>query len=165
LNLIEKVWTPELRSKADAIVVRYETKRASVLEVLRLIMEEKGHITLDDERATAEYLEIPEIDVREVMTFYTLFYDKPRTKLRLNVCRTLSCHLAGADIILQHLTDKLGLKDGETSNAGQCSFRSVECLGACEIAPMMQINDDEFAGQLTVEKIDEILNRNLNGKK
>ena len=147
----------ELQNKLNAKVALYETRRASILEVLRILMEEQGHITLQDEEKVAQYLGIAPIDVREVMTFYTLFYDKPRAKTRFNVCRTLTCNLLGADEIIKHLEKRLGIQDGETAKDGRCSLKSVECLGACEIAPMMQINDDEFVGNLTKAKIDELI--------
>src|SRR3989338_5639108 len=103
---IEKVFTPELRPLADKIVAKYETRRASILEVLRLLMERYGHITLEMEEATAHYLEIAPVDVREVMTFYSLFYDKPKAKTRFQVCRTLPCVLAGANEIIRYLEER-----------------------------------------------------------
>ena len=128
-----------------------------------MLQEHHGHISLETELAVAEYLQIPPIDVREVMTFYTLFYDKPKAKLRFNVCRTLTCDLLGANGIIRYLEERLGVKEGEMAQDKSCSLAAVECLGACEIAPMMQLNDEEFIGNLTKEKIDEILKKN--GKK
>lgn len=154
--LIEKIFTPEIKKQADAVVACYETRRASLLEILRLLMERYGHITLEMEEATARYLEIAPIDVREVMTFYSLFYQKPRAKTRFHVCRTLSCVLRGANQMVEHLEKKLNIKAGETTPDGEFSLNAVECLGACEIAPMMQLNDTEFVGPLTKEKLDEI---------
>ncbi|MSR77762.1 MAG: NAD(P)H-dependent oxidoreductase subunit E [Candidatus Omnitrophica bacterium] len=155
----QALFSAALQAKLDAKVAKYETRRASILEVLHLIMEEKGHIALEDEKNVAQYLSIPPIDVREVMTFYTLYYDKPKAKTRFNVCRTLACHLTGGDELLKYLEEKLGIHEGQMSKDGKCSLKTVECLGACEIAPMMQINDHEYAGNLTKEKIDELLKR------
>lgn len=159
MSLIDKVFTPEIKKKADNIISKYETNRAPLLEVLHLIMEHHGYITLEAEKAVAEYLGLPAIDVREVVTFYTLYYTKPRAKMRFNVCRTLSCSLMGSEKIVQHLEDKLGIKSGQVSEDGSCGIQEVECLGACEIAPMLQFNDDEFVGDLTVEKIDELIEK------
>ena len=156
---MDKIFTPELKAKADKIVALYETKRASILEVLRLVMEHYGHVSLEAEEAVANYLDIPPIDVREVVTFYTLFYTKPKARTRFNVCRTLSCALAGGTEILSHLESKLGLKSGQMDPAGRCSIQEVECLGACELAPMLQLNDDEFIGNLTKEKVDELVEK------
>lgn len=156
---MSKAFTPEFRKKTDAILPNYETKRAALLEVLRMIQEDYGFITLENERETAEYLGISEIDVREVMTFYTLYYEKPRAKTRLNVCRTLSCSMLGADDMVDHLERKLGIKAGQQTPDGKFSLITVECLGSCEIAPMMQVNDEEFVGCLTKQKLDEILKK------
>ncbi len=149
--------TPEFKKKADPVVARYETKRASLLEILHLVQEQYGFITREAEAEVAEYLGIAAIDVREVMTFYTLYYDKPRAKTRFNVCRTLSCSLLGAEDVISHLEHKLGIKAGQQSADGKFSLAKVECLGACELAPMMQVNDNEFVGCLTKQKIDELL--------
>ena len=154
-------FTPEIKSKADAIVARYESARASILEILRLLQEERGHITLEMEQAVAEYLGIAAIDVREVMTFYSLFYDKPKAKTRFHVCRTLSCYLSGGKEILQYLEERLGIKAGEKTPDGKCSINTAECLGACEIAPMMQMNDEKCIGPLTKEKIDQIFKQTV----
>lgn len=151
------IFTPELKSKADTIVARYETRRASILEILHLLQETYGHISLEAEEAVAQYLEIPAIDVREVMSFYTLFYDKPRAKTRFHVCRTLSCSLLGAKNMIRYLEERLGVKVGQITPDGQYSLDEVECLGACEMGPMMRVNDTEFTGPLTKEKINKIL--------
>ena len=157
LNKKENLFSPALQEKLDAKIALYETKRAAMLEVLRLIMEENGFITLEDEKKIGKLLGVPAIDVREVMTFYTLFYDKPKAKTRFNVCRTLTCQLTGGNEMLKYLEQKLGIHDGEMSKDGKCSLKTVECLGACEIAPMLQVNDREYAGNLTKEKIDALI--------
>ena len=154
-RLNSKIFTAAIKEKADAIVARYETRRASILEILRLLQESYGHVSLEMEKAVAAYLEIPVIDVREVVTFYTLFYQKPKAKTRFNVCRTLPCMLAGGDEILKYFEEKLGLKPGQAS--GDFSLETVECLGACELAPMLQFNDEEYVGWLTKEKVDEMI--------
>lgn len=163
--MMTSVFNAELKTKADAIVARYETKRASILEILRLLMEHYGHITLEMEEAVAQYLEIAPIDVREVMTFYTLFYTRPKAKTRFHVCRNLSCALLGSNAILRHLEEKLKIKPGEMTPDGQFSLHTVECLGACELAPMMQLNDSEYVGFLTQEKMDAILAETRNDTK
>ena len=156
------IFTPDLKTKADVIVARYETKRASILEILRLLQEHYGHITLEVEEEVARYLEIPPIDVREVMTFYSLFYDKPKAKTRFHVCRTLPCMLRGGRSILKYFEEKLGIKAGERTPDGKFSLHTVECLGACEIAPMMQVNDVDYVGPLTKEKAEELIHGKIN---
>lgn len=162
---LDKVFTAEVRQHTDPIVARYETKRASILEVLRFLMEKHSYITLEMEEATAHYLEIAPMDVREVVTFYTLFYTKPLAKTRFNVCRTLACSLLGAPKIIRYLEKKLNIKPGQMTPDGVFALNTVECLGACEMAPMMQVNDCEFAGHLTEEKIDNILAKAQKGSR
>ena len=157
--MIEKVFTSEIRPKADQLISRYETKRASILEVLHLVQDHHGFVSVEAEQAVAELLEIPPIDVHEVITFYTLYYRQPKCEKRFSVCRTLTCSLAGGDCILKHFETKYGLKPGEASKDNKASLNTVECLGACEIAPMMQWNDDAYVGPLTTEKIDELMQK------
>jgi len=154
---LNDVFTVNIKRKADAIAERYETKRASILEILRLLMEHYGYIDRERELAVADYLGLPPIDVHEVLTFYTLFYRKPKARTRLNVCRTLTCSLMGGQEIIEYIEQKLGVKAGQMTKDGQHSLEAVECLGACETAPMLQLNDDKYIGFLTREKIDHIL--------
>jgi len=157
--MMEKFFTPEIKKQADALLSRYETKRASILEILRLLQERHGFISVEAEQVVAEYLDIPPIDVHEVITFYSLFYKKQKCKTRFHVCRTLTCSLSGAETILKHFEEHYGLKPGEETENGQFSLNTVECLGACEIAPMMQLDDTEYVGHLTREKIDELMQK------
>ena len=151
------MFTPELKSKAEKIVSNYDQKRAALLPILHLIQETYGFISEQAEQETAEFFQIPLADIREVMTFYTLFRSKPCAKHQFNVCRTLSCSLLGSEAIIEHLKSKLGIQVGEQTPDGRFGLETVECLGACEMAPMMQKNK-EYIGPLTVERIDQILN-------
>lgn len=152
-----KYFTPEVKAKADVVTARYEQRRAAMLEILHLMQETYGHISLEIEKEVAQYMEVSEIAVREVVTFYTLYYQKPKAKTRFNVCRTLPCMLAGGDEILKYFETKLGLKPGHCTKDGEFGLQTVECLGACELAPMLQFNDDHFVGWLTKEKVDEMV--------
>lgn len=148
----------ELKTELDPIVAKYETKRAALLPVLNAIQKREGFISPEMEKEVADYLSLPLMQVREVMSFYTLFLSRPKGKYQFNVCQTMSCHLAGYKEILEYLKLKLGIGVGETSQDGKCSLSAVECLGACEIAPMMQLNE-KYVGNLTRELIDDILNK------
>jgi len=163
-QLITKIFTPELRKNADALLAKYETKRASILMVLRLLQDHYGFLNQEAQDAVACYLDLPEIDVREVMTFYTLFYDKPRAKTEFHVCRTLTCSMMGSDAVVRCLEEKLGVKEGEITADGQFMFEQVECLGACEIAPMLQVNEGEYVGNLTREIMGQLLEDSKQGK-
>ena len=90
------------------------------------------------------------------MTFYTLFFQKPEGRHVVSVCHNLSCHLMGAKGIIEHLEERLGVEPGETTPDGRITLLTVECLCACEQAPMMQV-DDRYEGCLTSEKVDRIL--------
>ena len=158
-----KTFTPELKRRADQICANYPVKRAGALPVMRLVQDTYGSISGDAELELAEYFEIPPADVRELMTFYTLFHSKPKGRCHVQVCRTLSCALLGAEDLISYLEGKLGLKCGETTPDGQFSLDKVECLGACEMAPMAQINK-EYVGLLNKEKLAAVLIKNYVGK-
>lgn len=163
-NLVDKIFTPDLRKKVDELVAKYENKRASVLMVLRLVQDHHGHISLDGQRAVAHYLGLPEVDIHEVVTFYTLFHTEPRAKTEFHVCRSLSCSLMGAERVVKCAQERLGIKNGETTRDGAFSVDQVECLGACEMAPMLQVNDGEFYGPLTPEKMAQLIEEAQLGK-
>ena len=152
-------FTPENQRQFDEILKRYPRKRAAMLPTLHLAQEQNGHITPEVELYVAEQLEVPVVDVREVLSFYTLFFDKPMGRHHIRVCCSLSCWLKGSDEVTAYLRDKLGFEDGAVSADGRLSWESVpDCLGACELAPMMQV-DKYFEGDLSREKIDEIVKK------
>lgn len=159
MNLIDKIFTKEVLAKIDPVVAKYETRRAPMLEVLHMLQEHYGHISLEMEEATAEYLKVSPMDVREVVTFYTLYYTKPKAQVRFNVCRTLTCNLLGAENIVKCFEKHLGIKSGSKTPDGKIEVKEVECLGACELAPMLQLNDDEYFGHLNEAKVAELIRK------
>lgn len=159
-DLFKKIFTVDVLKKTDPVVARYETRRAPMLEVLHLLQEHYGHISLEMEEAVAEYLQVSPMDVREVVTFYTLYYTQPKAKVRFNVCRTLTCNLLGAENIVKCFEKHLGIKSGGKTQDGKFEVKEVECLGACELAPMLQLNDDEYFGHLNEEKVAQLIEDN-----
>ena len=151
-----EILTPEIKAKADKIIAHYEQRRAALLPVLHLVQDTYGFISEKAEIEVAAYFAIPPVDIKEVITFYTLYHSKPCAQYEFNVCRTLSCTLRGQEEVIAHLKDKLGIKVGERTADGKFGLNEVECLGACEMAPMMQLGR-EYIGPLTKEKIDQIL--------
>jgi len=143
----------------DRITGQYENKRAALLPVLHLVQEKEGLISPESEKEIAEYLGIPVVQVHEVISFYHLFRQKPQGKCHFSVCQTTSCALLGGEEIIEHIQKRLGIKPGETTPDGKFSLGVVECLGACEIAPMMQWNK-EYVGFLNKKKIDELIEKN-----
>ena len=134
----------------------YPDKRGALLPVLRLAQETFGYISLEVEEYVAGLFELSAAHVHEVVTFYTLFFQRPPGRHVVSVCHNLSCHLMGAKSIVEHLTQRLGVEVGETTADGRVTLLTVECLCACEQAPMMQV-DDRYEGLLTAERVDRIL--------
>lgn len=134
----------------------YPARRAALLPVLRLAQETWGHLSLETQAYVASLFDLSPAHVHEVVTFYTLFFQKPVGRHVLSVCHNLSCALRGAEDMLGYLQQKLGIEAGETTADGRVTLFRVECLCACEVAPMMQV-DDEYVGGLTREKIDAVL--------
>src|SRR3954449_2695235 len=137
------VYTPENRARFDEIVKRYpvDRRRSAVLPALYLAQYQQGYITANAIRHVAELLGITRADVEDVVSFYTMFYTRPVGKFVLQVCRTLSCALNGAERVTEELQGKLGLKNGETDPTGTFTLMEVECLGACDRAPVIMVND------------------------
>src|SRR5262249_46843068 len=141
----------------------YPDPRAALLPVLHLAQDTFGHVSLEAEEYVATLFNLSPAHVHEVVTFYTLYFQQPKGRHVVAVCHNLSCHLAGAPRIIEHLKQRLGVAVGETTDDGRITLQSVECLCACEHAPMMQV-DDRYEFDLTPEKIDRILVR-LPGRK
>jgi len=149
-------FTEQSKRRFADIVGRYPVRRAALLPVLHLAQEQFGYVSREVEEYVAQVMELPVSDIHEVVTFYTLFHQKPIGKYHFQVCRNIACHLLGYDQIIKRCVEKLSVRPGETSADGRYSLATVECLAACETAPMMQLNDD-YIGNLTAEKIDAII--------
>jgi NADH-quinone oxidoreductase E subunit len=136
-------YTAENRARFDQIVKRYppDRKRSAVLPALYLVQRQQGYITANAMRHVARLLEITPADVEDVVSFYTMFYTKPVGRFVLQVCRTLSCALNGAERVTEALSSKLGLNPGETDATRTFTLLEVECLGACDRAPVVMVND------------------------
>jgi len=135
---------------------RYPDRRGALLPVLHMAQETFGHVSLEVEAYVAGLFGLSPAHVHEVVTFYTLFFQQPRGRHVVAVCHNLSCHLAGAPDILAHVKARLGVEPGETTEDGRITCQAVECLCACEAAPMAQV-DDRYELNLTPEKVDRIL--------
>jgi NADH-quinone oxidoreductase E subunit len=136
-------YTLENRARFDTIVTRYppERRRSAVLPALYLVQHQQGYITANAMRYVAGLLEITPADVEDVVSYYTMFYTKPVGRYVLNVCRTLSCALNGAERVTEAICSTLGIKPGETDPTGTFTLVEVECLGACDRAPIVMVND------------------------
>jgi len=136
-------YTPDHRARFDEIIKRYppDQKRSAVLPALYLVQRQQGYITANAMRHVAQLLDITPADVEDVVSFYTMFYTKPVGRFVLQVCRTLSCALNGAERVTEELSSKLRLKPGETDETRTFTLLEVECLGACDRAPVVMVND------------------------
>jgi len=147
----------EQNQKLEQILSRYPNKMAACIPVLHLCQDANGAWVSE---AVIEFvatkLDLPTAHVKGVVTFYTLFNQKPVGKHQVWVCRTLSCALRGSDQILAHCEKRLGCHVGETSKDGKVTLRTAECLASCGTAPMMQV-DKTFHENLTLEQVDRIL--------
>lgn len=137
------VFTPEHRAQLDEIVSRYpaDRSRSAVLPALYLVQKQQGYITGNSMKHVAEVLRVTPADVEDVVTYYTMFYQKPVGKFVLSVCRTLSCAVNGAERVVEEICQHLHIKSGETDASGTFTLIEAECLGACDRAPVIMVND------------------------
>ncbi|MBX7263058.1 MAG: NAD(P)H-dependent oxidoreductase subunit E [Chitinophagaceae bacterium] len=141
------------------LVNRYpaDKKKSALLPVLHLAQDSfGGWLSTETMDYVAALLEIKPIEVYEVATFYSMYNLKPVGKYMFEVCQTGPCMLRGSDDIIAYINEKLGIKPGETTADGMFTLKTVECLGACGYAPMMQLGK-HYKEHLTKQKIDEII--------
>jgi NADH-quinone oxidoreductase subunit E len=134
---------PETDRAIDALLGRFPQKGSALLPALYLIQEEKGFVSEESMRYVAGKVGVSPVFVAGVVTFYTMFHQKPVGRHHIQVCRTLSCALRGGAAVVEHLRKRLGVEVGGTTPDGRFSLVEVECLGACDMAPMCQINDQD----------------------
>ena len=150
------ILTEESVNRIKEKVKLYPRRKSAVLPALTIAYRQVGHLNEDIYREISNIIKVPYIEIAEAATFYTLFPKKPVGKYLIQVCHNISCALLGADSLIAYLEEKLGIKKGETTPDGLFTLVSVECLGSCATAPMMQINQDYYEN-LTREKVDNII--------
>lgn len=141
-----------IKSKAT----EYPRRKSAILPALTIAYRQVGHLNDQIYREIGKALNLPPVEIAEAATFYTMFPKEPVGKYLIQVCHNISCALMGADSLVEYLEQKLGIKKGETTKDNLFTLISVECLGSCATAPMMQINNDYYEN-LTREKVDGIL--------
>ena len=136
-------YTADNRAKLEAICARYpdDQRKSAILAALYLVQHQQGYITASSMQHVAGILEITAADVEDVVSYYTMFYTKPVGKFVQSVCRTLSCALNGAERVTEAICSKLDIKPGQTDASGTFTLLEVECLGACDRAPVVMVND------------------------
>lgn len=146
----------ESEKKIAELLGEYHDNQAALLPVLFIAQDQFGYINQQTIDLVASRLELDPLHVKSVVSFYTMYQKKPVGKYHIQLCKTLSCALAGTPTILNHIKNKLGINAGEVTEDGKFSIELVECLAMCGSAPSMIINKDSYEN-LTPEKVDEIL--------
>ena len=152
------VLTEAIRKKIEAYLPRYPSKQAVTLPALHLVHDELRCVPREAIREIADLLDLSPAEVHDTMTFYEFFReeDKPLGKTRLWVCRSLACALRGGEEVFDVLCKKLKVEPGGTTADGKITLEFAECIGACEGAPAVMVNDEHRHG-VTLDKIDELV--------
>ena len=153
-------FSPGLLNQFADIVSRYPEgkQKSALLPILHLVQAEFGWVSAPAMDKVAEYLKLEDIEVYEVASFYSMYFLRPQGKYVLEVCRTGPCCLVGAEKIMDHIEQTLGVKEGEVTPDGLFSWRGVECLAACGFAPVLQIGPEyTFYEKLTNESVNKLI--------
>ena len=142
----------ELDGKAGEILARYEYPKAAMLPLLWLVQENHGYVSQEAEAWVGRTLGVARSHVREAVSFYNMYHTKPVGRRELRVCTSLPCLLRGADDLLDQIKERLKVSPGETTPGGEVTLTEVECLCACEMSPMAQL-DERFVGPIEGETI------------
>jgi NADH-quinone oxidoreductase subunit E len=145
---------PEFEKLRERFPAGFES--SLVLPCVRRIQEERGYVSDSDIEQLSALLGVPPIQIEEVLSFYTQFRRKPIGRWHLQFCHNVSCSMNGAERILEHVQQRLGIGPGQSTPDGRFTLSVVECLGSCGTAPMMMVNDG-YHENLTQAKVDELL--------
>ena len=149
-------FTEENQKKFDDLLTKYPNKQAALLPTLWLAQKQHGHLPLDVQEYVANILDLSPVHVRGVVSFYTMYKEKPVGKYHLQVCRTISCALNGCEKLVRHLDEKYRLKHGEVTKDGKFSLELVECLASCGTGPVVQVNET-YVENVTTDKLDQLV--------
>ncbi len=155
---LKQLLSPKSIAEIDEWIAKYpsDQKQSAVMSALLIAQKEMGYLTIDLMDAVAQYLEMAPIAVYEVASFYSMYEHKPVGRHIISICTNISCKLQNCAATVNYLEKKLNITLGATTTDNRFTLRSVECLGACVNAPMMQI-DNDYHEHLTPEKIDQVL--------
>ncbi|HUI84246.1 MAG TPA: NAD(P)H-dependent oxidoreductase subunit E [Candidatus Binatia bacterium] len=149
-------FSDQLEQRFATMVTHYPTKRSVLVPMLLYIQDELGALTDEAIHEIAQRVELPDLEVRNVISYYSMLRTHPIGKYSLQVCTNVSCLLRGADDVFEHCRKKLGIGNRQTTADGLFHLEEVECIGACSWAPAMMLNY-EFVENLTPEKIDGLI--------
>lgn len=146
----------DAKVRIQLTAMKYPEPRGALIPALQIAQEDSGHLLEENMRFIATELRVPESDVFGTATFYSLLRHKPAGRHVIAICHNLTCSLMGAEPLIDHLKQRLGVDEGEITPDGVFSYHRIECIGRCDGATAMLI-DDTYHGDLTPEKIDSIL--------
>ncbi|GAA3764156.1 NADH-quinone oxidoreductase subunit NuoE family protein [Terriglobus aquaticus] len=155
-TVAESIFSPATAERFDKLVTIYPVKRSALVPMLLYAQDDLGYVTDAAVSEIAQRLDLLELDVRNVLSYYSMLRTKPAGKFNVQVCTNISCMIVGGYDVLDHCKKRLGIGHKEVTADGQFSLEEVECIGACCWAPAMQVNYD-FHENLTPEKVDAIL--------
>jgi NADH-quinone oxidoreductase subunit E len=162
-EIANTIFSPELAARFDKLATIYPLKRSALVPMLLYAQDEVGYVSDAVVTEIAQRLDLLELDVRNVLSYYSMLRTKPAGKYNVQVCTNISCMLRGGYEILDHCKHKLGIGHKETTKDGVFSLEEVECIGACCWAPAIQINYD-FHENLTPKKVDALFQLYRDGK-
>ena len=142
--------------KTESILRKYDYKKSRIIQILNEIQKVNNYLPKDVLEHVSLRLKLPLSNIYSIATFYSAFSLKPRGKHLITVCMGTACHVRGAPMVLSRLEDKLQIKTDETTVDNEYTLKTVNCLGACALAPIVVI-DEEYHGQTTVNKVDKLL--------
>jgi NADH-quinone oxidoreductase subunit E len=149
--------TSTLRQEIAALLPKYPTKQAAVLPSLHAINDRLGYVPIQAVVELAVILELSPAQVQDTLSFYGFFrQDKPMAKYRLTICESITCAACGSGELLKHACERLNIQPGETTADGRVTLETVECLGACDTAPSIMVND-MLHGNMTPERLEELI--------
>jgi NADH-quinone oxidoreductase E subunit len=151
------VFTEELLKEAENIIAQYPQRKAAIMPLLWLVQEKLGYIPKEAIDEVAELTGTTPVHVEAVVKFYEMFHERPVGKYQLMLCTNVSCLLRGADKTLQKLKEVLGIDIGETTPDGLFTLEEVECLAACDKAPVLLVNAVELFENVTPDKVEQIV--------
>ena len=144
--------------KIENILKKYNYRKARIIQILNEIMKIYNYLPKDALEYVSRRLRLPLSNIYSIATFYSAFSLKPRGKHLVTVCMGTACHVRGAPAVMNRLEERLKIKSGDTTEDNHFTLRTVNCLGACALAPIVVI-DEEYHGQTTVNKVDKLLDR------
>jgi len=151
------VFTEEMLKEAENIIAQYPQRKAAIMPLLWLVQEKLGYIPKEAINEVAELTGTTPVHVEAIVKFYEMFHEHPVGKYQLMLCTNVSCLLRGADKTLQKLKEVLGIEVGETTPDGLFTLEEVECLAACDKAPVLLVNAVELFENVTPDKVEQII--------